>query len=257
MSNRQSTQPEGPSGRGIKKTNPLGTALFVGLRNADIYVQYGILAYGWGSGFINLLGGTTLPHGLTSRTGTLLNRLQLSPYRLILLSMAAGSAFKQSVNAVGIFENEFKPSMAVGISALNTFFNSVNDLFFVCSRTSASVNGEHFPQTPLIVGSALYVAGITCELLAEVQRKRFKDDARNRGKAYTGGLFALSRHVNYFGFVLWRAGYAMAAGGWLWGGFIAAFHGYDFVARAIPELDTYCSERVSGLCCECVKQAND
>ncbi|EEB94925.1 hypothetical protein MPER_06187, partial [Moniliophthora perniciosa FA553] len=43
------------------------------------------------------------------------------------------------------------------------------------------------------------------------QRKRFKDDVRNVGKPYTGGLFGLARHINYGGYMLWRTGFAIAA----------------------------------------------
>ncbi|KAG5731419.1 hypothetical protein E4T56_gene4413, partial [Termitomyces sp. T112] len=37
--------------------------------------------------------------------------------------------------------------------------------------------------------------------------------------------------------------YALAAGGWIWGGLITVFFVRDFVTRAIPCLDKYCQER--------------
>jgi len=52
----------------------------------------------------------------------------------------------------------------------------------------------------------------------------------------------LSRHINYFGYTLWRTGYALAAGGWTWGAVTASFFVYDFNFRAIPVLQHYLEE---------------
>ena len=230
--------------RGIKKGNPLGTGLFLGLRSLDPFLQYGILAQGLGSSIIEKLGGRTLSHGPSLITDTIIDRLGLSPYRLILLAMATGSAIKQNYWLIGISSEEMPPGPSIGVSVFNTIFNSANDLLFTCSLTSASVNGEHFPQTPLMVGTGLYTVGILTETLSEWQRKKFKQNPANKSKVYEGGLFGLSRHVNYFGYTLWRAGYALAAGGWTWGAVTGAFFAWDFLSRAIPVLSHYCEERV-------------
>lgn len=63
-------------------------------------------------------------------------------------------------------------------------------------------------------------------------------------------MFGLSRHINYFGYLLWRTGYAVAAGGWLWGAFNASLALYGFVAQSIPELEGYTVERVSNMTCK-------
>lgn len=230
--------------RGVKQGNALGTGLFLGLRSLDPFLQYGILAQGVGSRLIHFLGGETLAQGPPVITNTLLDRLALSPYRLIILAMAVGSAVKQNYWLVGISQEEFPASSAITVSIFNTVFNSINTLLFTCSLTSASVNGEHFPQTPLMVGSALYALGIFTETFSEWQRKQFKDDRANKGKVYEGGLFGLARHINYTGYVLWRAGYAMASGGWIWGAVVGSFFFYNFASSGIPELSLYCEERV-------------
>jgi len=229
--------------RGVKQPSPIGTGLFLGLRTLDPLLQYGILAHGYGTAIIEKLGSSALAHGPPLINDTVLDRLGLSPYRMILLGMAAGSALKQNYWLVGISNEEFPPSTAVMVSAFNTVWNSVNSLLFVCSATSASVNGEHFPQTPLLVGSTLYAVGILTETVSEWQRMRFKLDPANRGKVYQGGLFSLARHINYGGYTLWRAGYALAAGGWIWGSIAGAFFFWDFSQRGIPVLSHYCQER--------------
>ncbi|CAD0092013.1 unnamed protein product [Aureobasidium vineae] len=230
--------------RGIKQSSPLGTGLFIGLRSLDPVLQYGLLAKGIAAPAIYKLGGKTLAQG-PPVTNALLGGLALSPYRLILLGMAAGSAIKQNYWLVGICQEEFPPLSAVEVSVFNTVFNSVNSLLFTCSMTSASVNGEHFPQTPLLVGSALYLVGIFTETFSEWQRLQFKKNPANKGKVYTGGLFRFARHINYAGYTLWRAGYALAAGGWTWGAIVGAFFSYNFISDGIPELNRYCQERVS------------
>ncbi|MEQ8405005.1 MAG: DUF1295 domain-containing protein [Oceanicaulis sp.] len=49
------------------------------------------------------------------------------------------------------------------------------------------------------IGAALAVFGIGYESLADLQLQRFKADARNSGRVMDKGLWAWSRHPNYFG----------------------------------------------------------
>ena len=232
--------------RGQKGRNWLGTATFFGTRFADPFLQYQILGNDWGSSLIQRLGGTTLPKGPALVTNTALdNVVGLSPYRSIMLGMSVGSMLKQNFHLLTIIQEEMSVSSGASVGAFNAVFNSINSLLFVCSQTSASVNGEHFPQTPLIVGSTLYAIGIFLELGSEIQRAAYKRDPENKGKVYEGGLFGLSRHINYFGYTLWRSGYALAAGGWIWAAATAAFFTYDFTTRGIPVLQDYLEKRVS------------
>lgn len=228
--------------RGIKKPSPGGTGLFIALRALDPILQHGILAKGLGSSVLHKIGLDTLPAG-PPNTGTFIDRLGLSPYRLILLSMATGTAVKQIYWLVGLSQEEFPPSSAVGVAAFNTVMNSLNTLLFTCEAFSASLSsGAQFPQTPLLVGSALYAVGIGLETYAEVERKRFKDDPKNEGKVCSRGVWSVARHVNYFGYMLWRTGFALAAGGWAWSAINAAYWVAMFNLRAIPALDSYCSD---------------
>ncbi|KAJ9640097.1 hypothetical protein H2201_007626 [Coniosporium apollinis] len=230
--------------RGSYNPTPLGKAVFVGLRALDPILQYGILARGLGSGLLQKLGLDVLPQGLPTHTGTPIDALGLSPYRLILLSMAVGSMLKQNYWLLAISAEEMPPSSAVLIAIFNTVANSLNTLGFICAATSASLNsGSTFPQVPLLVGSIMYAIGIAVELISEIQRSNFKKDPKNKGKAYTGGLWSWARHINYGGYSLWRGGFALAAAGWTWGAIVLGFFLYDFTNRAIPVLDDYCSKR--------------
>lgn len=230
--------------RGNYEPSPLGTGLFVGLRAADPFLQYSILSQNLGASLFQRLGTFALRPGPPLITGIgLLDRISLSPYRLALLAMSVGSAVKQQYWTLSVANESVTPGTAVAVSFFNTLVNSLNSVFFICSATSASVNGERFPQTPLLVGSALYAVGILAETVSEIQRKRFKGKPENKGKVCDQGLWGLARHINYGGYTLWRSGYAITAGGWVWGGVVAAWFTYDFVFRAIPVLDQYCQER--------------
>lgn len=193
--------------RGNKGTNTLGTATFFIGRLLDPFIQYGFLAHDWGRPLVETLRGKTLPQGPPLVTKTPLDALGLSPYRTILWSMAVGCMVKQNYHLTVIMQEKMSPAGGLMVSVGNTMANTVNSLLFVCAQTSASANGEHFPQTPLMVGSAMYVVGLGIEWMAEQQRYIFKRDPESKGKVYTGGLFGAARHVNYFGYALWRTGY--------------------------------------------------
>ena len=244
--NKDSNKPVDFIARGLKEPSPLGSTVFVGLRALDPVLQYGILKYGYGQQLLHKLGLQTLPAGLPTNTGVaLIDKLGLSPYRLILVSMATGSAVKQIWWLLAVSQEKFPPSSAVAVSAFNTIVNSLNNVLFTLTLTSASLSGsETFPQPPLVFGATLYISGMLIEIISEAQRAAFKARPENRGKPYTGGLWKHARHINYGGYALWRAGYAIAAGGWIWGSVIFGWHFYDFSQRGIPALNEYCAKRV-------------
>lgn len=185
----------------------------------------------------------TLPAGPPIQTGIpLIDGLGLSPYRLVLLGMAIGSAAKQNIWVTLLSGEPMAVHNALVVGAFNTVFNSLSSYAFLARATSASLESD-FPQPALMAGGALYVVGLLTELVAEAQRKRFKADPANKGKVYSGGLWRFARHVNYGGYTLWRAGYALTGGGWGLGAVVGAFFFWDFSTRAVPILSEYCEKR--------------
>lgn len=242
--------------RGDKSRNFAGTATFIGLRALDPLLQYQILGNGLADGLVTTLGGSIIAQGpkLSPETGVAyIDKLGLSPYRLILLSMACGSSIKHIIWKAFIGEENMSPKFAGFVGVFNTVFNSLNSIFFITRALSPADGrgeGPYWPGWPgarLSVGSGLFVAGIVIELAAELQRKAFKSKKENEGMPHTSGLFALVKHPNYTGYTIWRTGYAIAAGGWVWGAFQAAFFGYDFATRAAPTLNEYCQQRYADL----------
>ena len=87
----------------------------------------------------------------------------------------------------------------------------------------------------------LYIAGIGLETVSEIKRKHFKEDPHNKGQICDTGLWGKARHINYGGYTIWRTGYALAAGGWVAGAAVGAWHYWNFAYRSIDLMDEYMS----------------
>lgn len=92
-----------------------------------------------------------------------------------------------------------------------------------------------------IVGIALFVTGSSVNTFSELSRKRWKARAENRGKLYTGGLFSLSMHPNYFGDLLWVSGYACVTHN-PYAPLIPTLLFFFFYFYNVPKLDAYLRE---------------
>lgn len=60
----------------------------------------------------------------------------------------------------------------------------------------------HFGTPADIAGVVMWAVGFVVEAVADVQKFRFRADDRNKGRTCDEGLFAWSRHPNYFGEIL-------------------------------------------------------
>ena len=150
--------------------------------------------------------------------------------------------------------NEIMPvCSAVFISASQTFFNSANSIISLTTAASFLTPGfllaetRHGISVLLILGGVGYIVSITTEAISETQRKRFKDNTKNAGKLYTGGLFAYARHINYGSNLVWRVSYAVASGGWVYGLVGVVMFAGQFLMMGVPIMDKYCTTRVSFL----------
>ena len=62
-----------------------------------------------------------------------------------------------------------------------------------------------------VIGAVMWVAGFVVEVIADQQKSRFRADPANAGRFIKVGLWARSRHPNYFGEILLWAGIAVMA----------------------------------------------
>jgi len=229
--------------RGQYGSTPFSRSIFIGIRTASIFLQYGILAQGLADPLLNYLNVSRVPN----LAPAIAFGLPLGP--LLFLAMAVGSSVKQSYWVAFIGKEELLTSSAIIIS----FFNSVGDtIYSVLSLTATAsaftpsfltAENDHGISAILILSTVSFFVGLAMEAGSEIQRKVFKDDPKNAGKLYTGGLFGLARHINYGGYSVWRASYALATGGWIWATMIGGFSARKFSNRVIPVMDDYCTGR--------------
>ncbi len=85
---------------------------------------------------------------------------------------------------------------------------------------------------------ALFVAGCVLNSGSEILRDRWKKRPENTGKIYTGGFFKYSRHINYFGDVLWVTAYAMITRNW-YAIIFPVLLFFFFAFFNAPKLDSY------------------
>jgi hypothetical protein len=219
----------------VKRPTPFGTACFVGLRAADIFLQYYLTKQGGAAKVLSLLGLPTVPIANTT-------------YSDILVGLAAMGSIKQIFWVLNISEGEMPVGQAFQIALANSIFGGINA--FLASWASSSLASssellqpdvsvvEELSRSPILAGAvAIGVLGILVETVSELQRKSFKADIKNKGKPYAGGLFHLARHINYGGYSMFRAANALAAGGIASAIPLFVFVTYVFISSSIPALD--------------------
>ena len=81
-----------------------------------------------------------------------------------------------------------------------------------CAAVTAILSPEQPPLGPVyIVGVAMWATGFAIEVIADRQKSRFRADPANASQFINVGLWARSRHPNYFGEILLWVGIAVMA----------------------------------------------
>ena len=90
-----------------------------------------------------------------------------------------------------------------------------------------------------IAGVAVWSIGMFIEIVADRQKSKFKDDPDNDGKFINVGLWAWSRHPNYFGEIVLWTGMAIVA--------MPVLQGWQWAAMISPVFVVFLLTRVSGI----------
>ncbi len=93
-----------------------------------------------------------------------------------------------------------------------------------------------------ILGVLIFSIGSVLNSGGEILRNQWKKNPKNKGRIYTGGFFRYSRHINYFGDLLWVIGYAMLTRNW-YAAIIPALLFIFFAFFNAPKLDEYLKEK--------------
>ncbi len=90
-----------------------------------------------------------------------------------------------------------------------------------------------------VIGALIWLFGFIFEVAADTQKSRFNADPANKGKFIQTGLWARSRHPNYFGEIVLWIGIAVIA--------IPVLQGWQWVAMISPIFVILLLTRVSGI----------
>jgi steroid 5-alpha reductase family enzyme len=88
-------------------------------------------------------------------------------------------------------------------------------------------------------GLAVWVLGFTIEVVADAQKSKFKRDPSTKGRFISSGLWAWSRHPNYFGEITLWTGMAIMA--------VPILSGWRWVVLISPVFVTLLLTKVSGI----------
>ncbi len=105
---------------------------------------------------------------------------------------------------------------------------------------------------PAAIGAVIWLGGFTIEVIADRQKSSFKKKPSNKDRFITSGLWAWSRHPNYFGEITLWAGIAIIAipvlSGWRWVTLISPLFVFVLLTRisGIPMLEARAVERWGG-----------
>ncbi|MGD8902594.1 MAG: DUF1295 domain-containing protein [Anaerolineae bacterium] len=90
-----------------------------------------------------------------------------------------------------------------------------------------------------LIGFLVWALGFAFEVVADAQKSRFRADPENKGKFIHTGLWAWSRHPNYFGEIVLWIGVAIIA--------LPVLQGWQWVTLISPVFVTLLITRVSGV----------
>ena len=90
-----------------------------------------------------------------------------------------------------------------------------------------------------LVGSLVWMSGFVVEVVADEQKRRFRKDESNRGRFISHGLWAWSRHPNYFGEIVLWTGIAIIA--------VPALEGWPLATLVSPAFVALLLVRISGI----------
>ena len=91
----------------------------------------------------------------------------------------------------------------------------------------------------LVIGVLVWLSGFAVEVTADRQKSRFRADPENQGQFINTGLWAWSRHPNYFGEIVLWVGVMIIA--------LPVLRGWQWVSLISPIFITILLTRISGV----------
>lgn len=113
-------------------------------------------------------------------------------------------------------------------------------IFCLAAALAAMTNPQQVDLgLPAMLGTLLWITGFSLEVVADYQKRQFRKQPENQGRFISSGLWAWSRHPNYFGEILLWTGIALIA--------LPALHGWQYLTLISPVFVILLLTRVSGI----------
>ena len=109
----------------------------------------------------------------------------------------------------------------------------------IAAWTAITVVGGAESGVLTVVGIVVWLLGFAIEVKADQEKSAFRADPANEGRFISTGLWAWSRHPNYFGEITLWAGMALIA--------LPSLSGWAYVALVSPLFVVVLLTRISGL----------
>lgn len=125
------------------------------------------------------------------------------------------------------------------------FFNvwNIQGLWVTFTASAAWIAMTSADQEPIgwlfFVGAALWLIGFTIEVTADMQKRIWRRKPENKGRYITSGLWAWSRHPNYFGEITLWLGIALIA--------LPNLSGWQYIGLLSPVFVVILLTRISGI----------
>jgi steroid 5-alpha reductase family enzyme len=134
--------------------------------------------------------------------------------------------------------DDIKPSF---LRFLNTWTLQGLWITFTLAAALAAITTNTRKELGLfaVVGFLVWLFGFAMEVVSDIQKSRFRADPKNKGKFINTGLWAWSRHPNYFGEIVLWVGVAIIA--------LPVLRGWQWVALISPVFVALLITRISGV----------
>ena len=127
-------------------------------------------------------------------------------------------------------------------------------ILVTCGAALAAMSrpGQASIGPTVLLGTTLWATGFAIEVAADSQKRRFRSKVENHGRFIATGLWAYSRHPNYFGEILLWVGVAVAAmpalSSWAYATLVSPLFVWALLTRisGIPLLETASDRRWGG-----------
>ena len=123
--------------------------------------------------------------------------------------------------------------MFFNISALWVFLTIVNVLTMIIN------NSDSITDLFFIIGVSIAIIGFIIEVVADMQKRKFRTNISNKGQFISSGLWSISRHPNYFGEMMIWVGISFVS--------IPILIGWQFITLISPIFVIFLLTKVSGI----------